>query len=341
MTRYQPGEAREWAMAEMRGVVGCVQPTLKHDMSGVNEKAIRHDVALERELGYAGCLLVGECGTTPAEMRDVVDIGVDEARRQGMLTVLQAAEPTLEQNVELIRYAAQQGVDLVLPSYPLSFYPQSEDDVFAYTRAICEASHLGVILFAVNLWNFGRLHPSDMSPQFMQRCVDELPSIVAIKTETGMPGVAGISEVFERFRDRVVVTDPFEMNAPAWASAYGMRFLGTSNYEYFGGMVPRYFALLQQPDGYDAAMEIYWRVHPARQANSAILHEAVAGTNIVPRMIWKYQGWLNGFNGGPIRSPHTRITDRQMAVLRRGLQSCGLEITSDPDSAFFEGRNPD
>lgn len=340
MARYNPGSAREWALEEMRGVVGCVQPTLRSDMSGINEAAIRHDVRREHELGFAGVLLVGECGTTPAEMRDVIDVGVDEARRLRLLTVIQAAEPTLEQNISLIQYAAEAGVDLVLPSYPLHFYPSSEEDVFAYTKAIADCSHLGNIIFAVNLWNFGRLHPSDFSPQLMARLVEACPNIVAIKTETGTPGVAGISEVFVRFQGKVVVTDPFEMNAPAWANAYGMSFLGTSNYEYLGRHVPQYFALLQSRDHYDEAMDIYWQIHPARQANSAILHEAVAGTNIVPRLIWKYQGWLNGFNGGPIRSPQGRITDRQMAVLRRGLEQSGIEVTSDTDSDFFSGRNP-
>jgi hypothetical protein len=73
-----------------------------------------------------------------------------------------------------------------------------------------------------------------------------IENVVAIKNEVGMPGVVGIANIFRRFRDRVIVTAPFEQNAPAWAMTFGMPFMGTSNYEYMGGEVPRYFNLLQQ-----------------------------------------------------------------------------------------------
>jgi 4-hydroxy-tetrahydrodipicolinate synthase len=66
----------------------------------------------------------------------------------------------------------------------------------------------------------------------------------------------------------------------------------------------------------------------------------MAGTALVPRMIWKYQGWLQGFNGGPIRYPHHRINDRQMRMLREGAIAGGFDVTADSDAEFFVGRNP-
>jgi dihydrodipicolinate synthase/N-acetylneuraminate lyase len=340
MAKYAPGEAREWATHELRGVCGCLLPTLRADMSGVNERAIRHDVRREKELGFAGILLVSECGTTPQEMRDVIDIAVAEAGDE-IVTVIQAAEPTLQLNIDLIRYAEAAGVDLVLPSYPLAFYPETEQEVYDYTRTIAEASSLGIFIFAVNLWNFGRLHPSDFSPDLIGRLIDDCPNVALVKSESGTPGVAGIGQLFERYRHRVVVTDPFEMNSPVWARNYGMSFMGTSNYEYMGSVVPEYFALLQDEHGYEKAMDIYWRVHPARKANTRVQGEAIAGTNLVHRLMWKYQGWLNGFNGGPIRSPHLRISDGQLAVLRTGAIDSGLSVASESDSEFFVGRHPD
>jgi 4-hydroxy-tetrahydrodipicolinate synthase len=35
-----------------------------------------------------------------------------------------------------------------------------------------------------------------------------------------------------------------------------------------------------------------------------------------------------------------RLVDRQMKTLRQGLVAAGLEVTVDPDKAFFVGRNP-
>jgi hypothetical protein len=65
------------------------------------------------------------------------------------------------------------------------------------------------------------------------------------------------------------------------------------------------------------------------------------GTNLVHRLAWKYQGWLHGFNGGPIRSPHVRINDGQMATLRAAFAAAGFTPPSEGDEAFFVGRNPE
>jgi dihydrodipicolinate synthase/N-acetylneuraminate lyase len=339
MRSFGPGEAREWASRHLRGVAGCVAPTVTSDFSQLNEAAIRHDVRLEKRYGFAGILLVGETGTTPEEMRRFVDICVDEAG-DDLLTILQASEATVERNVELIRHADAAGVDVVLPSFPAAFYPQTEDEVYEYFKTLADATSMGMIVFAIHLWNFGRLHPSSFSPALVGRLIADCPNVVAVKNEIGAPGIAGISQIFELYRDQVVVTDPFEMNAPAWVRTYAMQFLGTSNYEYVGPLVPQMFELLQQPDGYDEAMELYWRIHPARQANMQLM-SAMAGTSVVHRMLWKYQGWLNGFNGGPIRSALSgRISDQQMATFRRAVQASGLAVPDEPDSEFFVGRNP-
>jgi 4-hydroxy-tetrahydrodipicolinate synthase len=57
-------------------------------------------------------------------------------------------------------------------------------------------------------------------------------------------------------------------------------------------------------------------------------------------MLWKYQGWLQGFNGGPLRQPTMRLVDRQLRPLRSALEQCGLNPWPEPDGDFFVGRNP-
>jgi 4-hydroxy-tetrahydrodipicolinate synthase len=338
MARYGPGEAREWALDHLRGVCGCLLPTFTNDLRAVNERAIRADVAREKALGMSGVLVVAECGTTLDELLQVTEIVVDEAG--GELDVLaHAALGTLELNVELVRRSQDLGVDGALVSYPLGFYPGSEDEVFEYTRAVAECSDLGAIVFAMWLWNFRRLHPSDFSPDLIGRLIDEVPNVMAVKNEIGLPGMAGIGQLFERYRDRVIITDPLERNAPLWQRTYGMPWMGTSNYECMAGEVPRYFGLLQE-GRYEEAMDVYWRVHPIRQADAALTAESMAGTALVHRLVWKYQGWLHGFNGGPIRGPQHRISDAQMRTLRAAVQAAGLPVTEDPDADFFVGRRP-
>lgn len=337
--RYGAGEAREWALENLRGVAGCVAPTVKSDYSGLNEAAIRFDVRHEKELGFAGILLVGESGATPAEMREFIEIAVDEAGGD-LITIVQAAEPTLELNTVLAENAEQAGADLIMPSFPSAFYPQSEDEVRDYFAALAGSTSVGMIIFAAHLWNFGRLHSSTFSPQLIGRLIDDCPNVAAIKNEIGFPAVAGVSQIFELYSDKVVVTEPLEMNAPAWVKIYDMKFLGTSNYEYAGPEVPRMFKLLHEPNGYDEAMELYWKIQPARQANMKLMSQ-VSATSVVHRILWKYQGWLNGFNGGPIRSPLSgRIHDEQMRIARASLAASGIKSTDDDDAAFFVGRNP-
>lgn len=337
MAKFSPGEARMWALENLRGVSGCVMPSFTLDQSTLNEEAIRHDVRRERELGFTGFLIVGECGTTASEFERFVEICVDEAGDE-IATIVQAAAGTLADNVALTQMAAEKGVDLVMPSYPIAFYPEKPDEIIDYTRAVAEASHLGVIVFAMNLWNFARLHPSGFDPSWLEEIVDTIPNVVAIKNEIGDPGVAGLAEVFRRFSGRVLVSDPLEMNAPAWATSFGMPWMGTSNYEYFGDRVPRIHHLAHDPATYEEAMGLYWSIHPARAASATLMKEANGGTSFVHRLLWKYQGWLQGFNGGAVRSPHTRLHDRQMNLLRSAARAAGMSITDDPDAEFFKGR---
>jgi 4-hydroxy-tetrahydrodipicolinate synthase len=61
---------------------------------------------------------------------------------------------------------------------------------------------------------------------------------------------------------------------------------------------------------------------------------------VVHRMAWKYQAWLAGYNGGPLRMPTNRLIWKEMRAFRQALADSSLPVTSDPDEAFFVGRNP-
>ena len=157
--------------------------------------------------------------------------------------------------------------------------------------------------------------------------------MVAIKAEGGYPTIAGFVQTYKTVSDKVVVTMPPENDGLPLASLVPMQFMGTSNYEYSGPMIPRIFAMIQ--DGhFDKAMELYWQIHPVRQTNMQSM-PMFAGSNFLHRMLWKYQGWLNGFNGGPLRQPTMRLVDRQMKALRQGLVASGLDVTKSEDKEFL------
>jgi dihydrodipicolinate synthase/N-acetylneuraminate lyase len=337
---YTVDEGRDWALERMKGVCGCLMPTFNTSLTRINEAAIRHDVRLEKELGFWGTLLVSECGTSDQEMREVIDIAVDEASAVGLRTALLGSFPTVESTVEMVSYAESAGCDFVLLAYPINFFPRSEQEVVEYTKAIAAGSDLGIMLFAINQWNFDRFHPSGFSPDLIERLVREVPSVIAIKNEVGGPGVGGLAHIFERYAGELLVTDPFERNSPAWVLGHGMQFMGTSNYEAFGGAVVEYFDLLQAGKT-EEAMAIYWQVHPIRQADAALATQYMPGAGIVHRQLWKYQYWLNGFNGGPIRQPQLRLKTSQMKAMRAALEASGYTLPSQADDAFYLGRNPE
>ncbi|MDQ2959472.1 MAG: dihydrodipicolinate synthase family protein [Candidatus Dormibacteraeota bacterium] len=314
-------------------------PTFTGDLQGLNEAAIRHDVCLEKKYGVAGILIVSECGTNRDELVEFIRIAVDESG-DDLVTLIQASEATVDDMVAVMRMAEELGVDMVLPSYPLYFHPSSHEDIFDLTKKLADSTYLGVMVFAIDQWNFSRLHPAAFPRALLDRMVETIPTIVAIKNEIGGPGVGGIAEIFETFNQRVVVTDPMEANAPAWVRAYGMRVMGTSNYESMADQVPRMLALLQDTGTFREAMEIYWKMAPVRRANAAVMGPLVAQGSLVPRMFWKYQSWLVGYNGGPIRQPHARPTAAHMATLRNAAVAAGLPVCGEDDAAFFTGRIP-
>lgn len=168
--------------------------------------------------------------------------------------------------------------------------------------------------FPVPHWGFERVHPVGMSPELIARMVKEIPNIVCIKAESGMPTPAGFVQTWKNHADEVLVTCPIEADALPFAGLVPLQFMGTSNYECYGNAVLRMFDLVSNGK-FNEMMEVYWQIHPARSAYRAVSAAYTAGAGIIHRMVWKYQAWLNGFNGGPLRQPTMKIRDVHMRQL--------------------------
>ena len=151
--------------------------------------------------------------------------------------------------------------------------------------------------------------------------------------------VAGLCDMYHHFRDEVVISCPIESDAIPLMSLMELQFSGTSNTQWMSDWYPKTFELART-GRWEAAMERFWQVDPARQANSAAAQAYIAGAGVLNRTMWKYQDWLAGYNGGPLRAPAMRVPDRFMKSLRAGLEASSLPVTSEPDSEFMVGRNP-
>jgi 4-hydroxy-tetrahydrodipicolinate synthase len=338
MSSYTRAEAREWAREKLVGAVNCTIPSFTNDLRNINEKGIRHDVRLAKEHGFIGTLGVSEVSITLPEYLEFLRIAKDEAG-EDFFVVHHASWNDLEQNIEAVRGAEEAGADLVLLAYPPNFYPESEQEVYDYTKAVCDATSLGIILFPMTIWNFSsRIHPSDIPTRLIRRLIDDIPNVAVIKTEGGFPNIQSAVECNRLFGDEVVISVPIEGDLIPLSQVMPIQLSATSDHEYFGPVIPQVMQLLR--DGkYDDATEIFWRLHPARKVKTA-LFPGLHGGSVLNRQAWKFQGWLQGYNGGPLRQPTMRLQDNQMAALRKGLVDAGFEPSMDPFRQFFLGRNP-
>lgn len=335
---YARTDAKDWAREHMRGVCNVIMPTFTSDIGGLNEAAIRHDVRRNIELGFWGALVVSECGTTKEEYKRFLEIVIDEAAGR-MRTVVQGSFDTVDEVIKICKFAETAGADNLLLSYAPTFYPLSDDDIYEYTAKVLEAIDLATILFAVHQWNFDRCHPASLSPQLVDRMADH-PTAVAIKCEGGGPTNGALVELLELCGDRLLISDPREGSSPGYVKLFGMQWMGTSNFEAFGDTVPKYFAAMHRGD-WKEAMAGYWKMQPIRLARLADM-QSFAGANFIHRFSWKYQGWLNGFNGGPLRMPVMRLQDAATRRLRDALVRSEIIPESEEGRLedFFIGRNP-
>ena len=338
MPVYTRAEARDWARERLVGAVNCTIPSFTGDLRGINEKAIRHDVRRAKQHGFLGTLGVSEVSITLPEYLDFLRIVRDEAGGD-LVVVHHASWSNLEQNLEAIRSAEDAGAELALLSYPPNFYPESEQDIYDYTKAVCDATNLAIILFPMFLWGFSsRVHPSDIPARLIRRLLDDCPNIAVIKAEGGFPGIQGLIECHRLFGAEVVISCPIEGELIPLSQVMPIQLSATSDHEYYGPTIPHVMRLLREGKHDDAA-EIYWRLHPARKTKGALAAQ-LNGGSFINRQAWKFQGWLQGYNGGPLRMPTQRIHDVQMLALRKGLVDAGLEPSMDPFREFFTGRHP-
>ncbi len=331
---YTRGEVKDRARTTWEGGCNVTLPSFDEDFAGLNEAAIRHDVAHAAKLGFWGTLVASECGTTVDEYLRFLEVAADAAP-PGFKIVAHLSFDTVEQSLRVAGAAEAVGAEAALLSYPPAFRPRSSAEIVEHTRFIAERTNLALILFGVATWGFKPLHPAGFPVDALEELC-KLETAAALKYEGGGSAhMSAFAEVHARCSPHALVQNPMEQHAPALAAAYGVRWWGTSGYEAFGDRVPRMMAALNG-DRFDEAMELFWSYNPGREAKGQF-HASFAGAHLIHRVGWKYLGWLQGFNGGLLRMPQMRLQPGQMKALRAGLAASGFELPAG-DDAFYEGR---
>src|SRR3954467_6081856 len=137
MAEYRRDEARAWARTHLTGCSAVTSPTFTPDLKRLNEEAIRHDVERVIEHGFTYTLLMTETAITPEEAGRFTAIA-REAAGNRLRLFAHTAFGTVADNVEALRLFEQAGADLALLASPPQFWPTSEQEIYDWTKALCD-----------------------------------------------------------------------------------------------------------------------------------------------------------------------------------------------------------
>lgn len=326
-------ELKKWAKAEMKGVENLLIPSFTPDLSKLDEKGIRWDVRQSIRHGFFCTLCTPEVGMTFDEAKQFIDIVTDEAKGK-IVVATTVFFDSFEKNMEMLTHAEKAGCSHVLLGYPASFHPKSEEEVYQVTREMCASTRLGIVFHPSPHYNLSKFHPSGFPLDLLSRILD-LENMVAI--EVAEPGL--MAEFVRLFNEKVVISCPIERWLPFLYQTYGQQCIGAGPYEILQSpdkpYLVEYFNLMRQGK-MDQAMEIYWRLTPARVIfEMQHIPTAMLGTYHWTR--FKYYQWLVGGNGGYTRQPSMKMHQHEMEVVKMALRRIGIDPRV-PDEEFYVGR---
>ena len=332
-------DRKGWAREHLRGVENITLPSFDAEFRALDEAGIRFDVRTAIEHGFSSTLCACDAGLSPREMRQLVEVAVDEAA--GRLHVgVWAPTDSVAVAAEVVAHARSVGASHALVTLPLTVVATDQDAVHGALGEICAASDLPVVLDVQDGIDLHALHASNIPLDAYDRLA-ELPNVVGLRIAT--PDPAPLYEAFRRYGDRLVVG----LGSPALVGAFdyvhrlfGAQWLAAAHWELWQSPQRRYVVDIVDAvmDGRnDEARGLYWRVAPALGVamGAGLVHPEVAGMAHWP--LAKYVSWSVGGNGGLTRDPAMRLKDHQVRARQTMLQILGID-GGEPLSAFLTGR---
>ena len=213
---------KEWAREHFRGFENVLLPSFNRDLTALDEDGIRLDVRQSIRHGFFSSLCSLETGLSMEEKKQMLTVACDEAGdKHGIAFSL--TEESIEENIQLLEHAEKAGATHALLSYPQSFRPKTQDEVYDFVIQLSKATNLGIYLFVSDKFCFHNLHPSGVPFDAYNKLADE-PNIVAMKLggmDSGM-----ILECLDRFNDRLLVTTVNLGMLPMLHKTHGVQWSG-------------------------------------------------------------------------------------------------------------------
>ena len=326
-------ELKTWAKEHMKGLETCTIPSFTPDLSDLDEEGIRWDVQQQIKHGFFSTL-ADKVGLSFQETKRMMEIVTDEAKDKIQVAVPATFE-SVDETIEILKHGEKIGCSHAMLGLPSTFFPASEDDIYEYTKKICDTTGLPIYIYTTHKINYEKIYSSGFSPELLKRLAD-IENIVALKIGSGDFGY--ITECFQTCKDRLLVNVASVGMAPLLCSTYGQQWIGAAVYELYQSPEKPYlvnaFNLLLEGKT-EEALKIYRTIQPV----IALFERQMMPMIMLGAYHWallKYYQWCTGSNGGLIRHA-LRLHGGQLMEVKFAIGAAGL-TPREPNEEFFVGR---
>lgn len=340
-SRVTRAERKDWARERFLGAECSLLPSFKPGTADLDEEGVRHDVRLGIRQGFYSMFCAG-IGLKQEDRRRFVEIAVDEAGEQMLISTGAGARSSVAVASESLREAQSTGVSHVMFGLPSGPDARTEDEIYAFAREVIDSTDLGIVLYAQRGEQFRHIHPGNVPLGVYERLA-ELPNVVGVKITQVLDAVTTY-ELCDRVGEKLLLGPVNLEHLPFIASVCPVQC--TMMWQVDACQAPEqpyvvdYLKLLAQ-GRIDEAVGVYRRMEPLVQLfwdeQAAVLREGGH-----PWAHLKYHTWCVGGNGGFLPEaagghdlPPLTGEDRQR--IREAYARCGITPRG-PEAEFDAGR---
>lgn len=316
--RYCKSEAKEYAKKHVRGVWGAsltpFTPDYKIDEDGFRQN-IRHCIDhLQIEGMFVNGLMGESFHQTIGERKRLIKLAIEESKGD-MVIMPYTADSSLENVVEMTRYAEELGADFAVIINPKFYFSaMTEEGVYQYFKYVSDRVNIGIILF--NQAEQGYL----MSPRLVSR-------IATLENVVGIKDYAPAGEVLEKrilCGEKIVVSEVSEDNWLINLTVKGQEAMIATPAPFSLQskklkLIKEYTSLATKGE-ISKALEAYRRLEPIRRALRSVM---VPGK---VQAVLKYWTQFIGMAGGEgrVRLPQIELTKAEKVAIQKAVENTDL-----------------
>jgi len=316
--KYRKSEAKEYAKEHIKGIWIASYTPFTPDYK-IDEQGFRHNLRhfidnLQIDGMFVNGLMGESFHQTITERKRIFEIAIEESKGQ-IIIMPYTSDPSLENALEMTRYAEKLGADYVIIINPKFYFgAMTEEGVYQYYKYIADRVNIGMALF--NQMEHGYL----MSPKLISR-IAEIPNVFAVKD---IAPAADILDTRILCGDKIVVSDADESNWLINLTTKGQEAMIATPEPYIFQskklkLMNEYTTLAMNGE-IAKAWEAYNRLEPIRRAFKKV---AVPGKVQATFKYWTQSlGMVGG--DGRVRLPQMELTEAEKRAIKAAVESTEL-----------------